>query len=156
MGTTQSTGSDAPYIVDHDTVVAAETPAQGQGPCSLQNRFLHGQKVVFRVKVVDPATGDQLTGDDLSGVTVNVESGSAPTLDMEYGPHPPKNPTDEYWVVAWTVPDGFPAGPVEYAIEVAGDHPAKTVSFNVPPSNLVVLEGTYSPPTTSGGNESSS
>ncbi|MFB6163872.1 MAG: hypothetical protein ABEJ31_01820 [Haloarculaceae archaeon] len=142
--TTSPGGSDTvPYIVNADTVVSAETTAQGQGPCSLQNQFLHGQKVIFRAKVIDPETGDELTGEDLSGVKVDIKSGSAPTIPMGYGPHPPQQPADEYWVAPWTVPDGFPKGQVDYSIVVEGDRSAKTVRFDIPPSSLTVLEGTY-------------
>ena len=154
VSSSTTSGSNSPYLIDHDTVVV--TPSGNEAPCSLQNRFLHGQKLTFRVKVVDGQTGNELTGKDLKGVTIDIQNGSAPTLPMKFMAHPnPKHPLDHYWVVPWTVPKGFPTGPVNYSIEVSGSHSTKTVSFDLPPSSLTVLKGTYTPPKTSSKNSTS-
>ncbi|MFB6169538.1 MAG: hypothetical protein ABEJ06_00170 [Haloarculaceae archaeon] len=137
-------GSTSPLIVTHDTVLSAETVGKNQAPCSLQNQFLHGQKVIFRIDVIDPDTGEELDDKAVDGVSVNIKNGDGQTVDAFYSPHPPDNPTDKYWVAPWTIPGSFPAGPVNYEIVVDASREAKVHRFDVPPANLMVLEGTFS------------
>lgn len=136
-------GEQAPLIVTHDMVIGAGTTRENQAPCSLTNQFLRGQRVIFRVDVVNPDTGETMTGEGLSRVAVEITSGGGATAEAAYGPHPPDDPTDEYWVAAWPIPTDFPPGPVDYGIVVENGRPTRSVTFDVPPSNLTVLEGTY-------------
>ncbi|MFB6170961.1 MAG: hypothetical protein ABEJ23_00385 [Haloarculaceae archaeon] len=149
-----TSGEQTPLIVMYDTVLAAETTAEGQAPCSLTNRFLHGQKVIFRVNVINPDTGEEMGTDALSRVAVDIKNGGGQTVEANYGKHPPQQPMDEYWVAPWTVPDSFPAGPVDFSIVAEDGREAKTYGFDIPPSSLTVLEGTYSGGSGSGGSGS--
>ncbi|HET7324347.1 MAG TPA: hypothetical protein VFJ06_08455 [Halococcus sp.] len=138
-------GSEVPLIITHDMVVSAATVRKNQAPCSLENRYLHGQRVIFRIRVIDPETGEKLDDSSLKGVSVKIEKGDGQTVDGYYSKHPPENPTDYYWVVPWTVPEEFPAGPVDYDIIVNAERSAKSYRFDVPPANLTVLNGSYAP-----------
>lgn len=141
-----SAQSQPEFIVTHDTVVSAETLAQDQAPCSPESQFLHGQKVIVRVLVIDPGTGEKLEDQTLDSVSLVVENGDGEqTVEGDYGPHPPDDPNAEkYWVVPWTIPEDFPTGPVKYGLLVETIDPVEQVRFDVPTSRLTVLDGTYS------------
>lgn len=136
------TSSDAPLIVSDSIVIAGGSTAPGQATCQVTNRFYHGQKMVFRIKVIDPQSGQQLSNDSLQQVDVNIPQadGSTKSLEAEWGQHPGG---DHFWSIAWTVPDGYPSGPVDYSISVT-NHQAERVNFAVPPSQLTVLNESLS------------
>jgi len=127
--------SDPPLIVSDSIVISGDTAlAPGQSDCGVTNQFYHGQKAVFRIKVIDPQTGQPMNDSQLQGVSVHITSGGGQTLPAKFGTHGP----DQFWAVAWTVPASFPSGQVNYTIDVTGQQ-AQTVSFAVPPSQLTVL-----------------
>ena len=59
--------------------------------CVLNNVFLHGEKVVWRTRVLD-ADGKVLGKDDLKSVVVELQDGKK--IDAAFGGHPPRAPTD--------------------------------------------------------------
>jgi len=147
-----ATQTGTPYIVSDSIVVSGDKPlAPGQSDCGVANQFYRGQKAIFRIKVVDPQTGQQLNGSQLSGVTVHVTSGNGTTLKAAYGKHG----TDHFWTAAWTVPDSFPSGKVNYSIGVTNGR-AERVNFAVPESELTVLNKSVSDVQTSGSGGSGS
>ncbi len=153
-----SMGSAAP--IDQATPTAGQTPAAGQapapagqapalliqsdltigqpGPCTLQSRFAPGDRVIFRAKVYDAQTGQQVID---GNVNIRIEGG--PTIPMRYGPHPPPEvapSTDEYWVGVWAIPPSTPMGIVHYTIEaVSGTRMGTFVPFNNATSLLTVV-----------------
>jgi len=127
--------STAPLIVTHDVVVSGDNPlGPGQSDCGLTNQLYHGEKAVFRVKVIDPKTGKPMGKSQLEGVTIHVTSGGGKTLEASYEKHG----NDTFWVAPWVVPSSFPSGPVNYTISVNGQH-VEPVQFNVQESELTVL-----------------
>lgn len=147
---TTVSGGESPLIVAHDMVLGqGGVLEEGEVFCTLEDRFKRGQQIVWRIRVVDGRTGDFLTDEQLDGVFVNFQSLQPDTtLPGGYGPHPPNEPTDEYWVVPWVVPDDFPAGELEYRIGV--DQPdgreIRRVMFDVPATQpLVILDAMAEP-----------
>jgi hypothetical protein len=119
-------------------------PGPNAGPCLLDSRFRHNEEIVWRIKVLDPASGAFLGDKAVRSVEIKLASGE--TLPARYGPHPWKDPkpTDSFWSAAWTVPAGYPTGTLRYSISaIAKDgRTSTTVDFDINASKLVVLEGT--------------
>ena len=106
------------------------------GVCVLNNQFKRGERIAFRVRVMDP-TGKQ--ADDKRLKTLVVELGDGTKVPMKYGAH---RGTDNFWSTSWTVPDSFPTGALSYKV-VATDNDNQNQTwapFNVAPSQLTVIE----------------
>jgi hypothetical protein len=94
-------------IIQSDMVLA--------GPCVLQSRFSPGDRVVFRAKVYDAQTGQQVTDG-----TVMARLNNGVNVTLQYEAHPPPQiapATDEYWVGVWAIPPTTPTGIVRYTVE---------------------------------------
>lgn len=109
--------------------------------CVVSSRFLHGQEIVWRVKVLDPATGEGLSDEALESVQVELADGQV--FDLHYGPHPKDNPTDYFWAYGWEIPQDYPSGILNYTISARAKdgRTGEFVSFNVRPALLTVLDG---------------
>jgi hypothetical protein len=108
--------------------------------CVLNNQFLHLEKVVWRVRVRD-ASGKALDDKGIKGVMVEMPDGQK--IQGRYSGHPPRQPTDTFWSVAWIIPEGYPTGTFAPKV-VATDLEGKTHTwqpFNVSSSQLIVLDG---------------
>ena len=119
-------------VVQGDTVLS--------GPCTLANTFKPDQRVVFRARVIDTATGDAL--DDKGLTSVVVELGDGTRLQAKYEGHPPGKVAGYYWVVAWAVPADHPTGTLGYKI-VATNAKNETATFNpfeAPTSQLMIVK----------------
>lgn len=114
--------------------------------CVLNSRFLRKEQVVWRIKLLDPATGAFL--DDKALQRVEVKLGSGEAFVAKYGTHPRQNPTDHFWSTAWTIPEGYPSGTVAYGVTAIGKdgRTSMAVTFNVNLAQLTVLDGTMSIP----------
>jgi hypothetical protein len=114
---------------------------QGAPPaCVLNNVFLHGEKVVWRVRVQDPS-GKEL--DDKGVKSVHVELPDGQKIQGRWGAHPPRQPTDHLWSVAWIIPGNYPTGTFDYKV-VVEDMQGNTQTwepFKVATSQLRVLDG---------------
>jgi hypothetical protein len=109
-------------------LLAVVSPAR-EGPCTITDQYKRGDYVVFRIQVIDPATGNQLTAKDVSGVDIVLPDGTS--LAAKYGTH--EDSTQEFWVAKWRVPANYPTGQVDFKIEVQGTSRAvKRVQFAVP------------------------
>ena len=114
---------------------------QGAPPaCVLNNVFQHLEKVVWRVRVQDP-TGKALDDKGLKGVTVELPDGKK--IEGRYGGHPPRQPTDYLWSVAWIIPADYPTGTFAYKVIVTDMQGTKHTwePFKVETSQLRVIEG---------------
>lgn len=109
--------AQAPLIVFGDMVYGHENPPEGAS-CTLNNRYSPGQMVVFRIRVLDPMDGTDM--DDTELETVELQLADGQTFAMTFGEHPPRAPTDAYWTVGWTVPEGYPSGVLEYTVIATG------------------------------------
>jgi len=108
--------------------------------CVLNNVFLHGEKVVWRTRVLD-ANGKELGKDDLKSVVVTLQDGK--TVNAAYGGHPPRAPTDNLWAAAWIIPADYPTGTFNYKV-TATDNQGNTATwepFKVATSQLRIDAG---------------
>lgn len=112
----------AVLFVDADTVLGPTNLTDEEKPaktCVQVSRYAHNEEVVWRVKVMDPVTGEPM--DDSMLESVQVVMGDQ-TLDLHYGGHPHDNPLDFFWTVGWEIPEEYPSGTVAYTIKAtAGD-----------------------------------
>jgi hypothetical protein len=84
-----------------------------QGPfCVLNNRYLRGEAVAFRQRVLK-LDGTPATNMDLKGVEIQLGNGQK--LPMHYGGHG-MPPTDFFWSTFWTIPMDAPTGSLGYKI----------------------------------------
>lgn len=113
--------SEAPaaeaLFIDADTVLGPTNLTDEELPvktCVQMSRFAHNEEIVWRVKVIDPTTGEPMDDSALESVQIVMAD---QTLDLHYGPHPRDTPVDYFWTVGWEVPEGYPSGTVSYTIE---------------------------------------
>jgi hypothetical protein len=111
------------------------------GPfCVLQSRFMRGEAVAWRTRILQ-ANGTP--ADDKVLKSVVVELGNGQKLPLKYGPHG-NPPTDFFWASSWTIPQNHPTGSLGYKV-VATMQDGTTVTwkpFTRPMSQLWVIEGT--------------
>ncbi len=122
-------------------IIQADMTIGAPGPCILQSRFSPGDRVVFRAKVFDGQTGQEVRD---GTVTVRFENGN--TVAMRYEAHPPPQvgpSTDEYWAGVWAIGPNTPLGVVHYSIEASSGRRTGTyVPFNYEGSMLTVVPRT--------------
>ena len=107
----------AKLILQADTVWGPKNIAKADLAgkiCVQRNLFARNEEIVWRVKVIDPATGNPMDDQALSSVTVKLADQS---LDLRYGPHPKDNPADYFWTMSWLIPEDHPSGELPYTIE---------------------------------------
>ena len=123
-------------------MVRGRPKAGPTGPvCVLTNQFKRKEKVVWRVRVFDPAKGKQVGKAGLKSLVVQLPDGKE--FKMHYGTHPPKKPSDSFWAVSWDIPADYPTGSFVYKV-VATDSDGKVHTwkpFNVKPSQFTVIAG---------------
>jgi hypothetical protein len=118
------------------------------GPfCVLTNRFVRGEAVAWRVRVLK---ADGTVADDMALSGVEVELGSGERLALGYGPHG-NPPTDYFWATSWTLPANLPTGTLGYKVHATMTD-GTTVTwepFTRPGTQLAVIDGepTPAPPT---------
>jgi len=125
---------DVDVVLGPTNLTDEEKPAK---TCVQQSRFAHNEQVVWRIKVLDPLTGDPM--DDTMVATLQVVMADQ-TLDLHYGPHPRDNPLGFFWTTSWVVPEGYPDGVINYTVEAtANDGRSGTwEQFEVAAANLTV------------------
>jgi hypothetical protein len=111
--------------------------------CVLQNRFARNSEIVWRARVMDPITGEQLDDTALDGVQVELADGQV--LNMRYGDHPSDSPTDRFWTTSFDIPEDYPTGSLGYEIVATGveGRTGRFVQFNVAPSLLTITDEVY-------------
>lgn len=132
-----------PLVIQADTVSGPlNIPAEegGSAVCVQQSRFARNSEIVWRARVIDPVSGEQLGDEALESVVVNLGDGQ--TLDMRYGPHPRDNPTDSFWATSFDISADYPTGTLDYEV-VATATDGRTATFrpfDVASSLLTVTE----------------
>jgi hypothetical protein len=108
--------------------------------CVLNNVFLHLEKVVWRVRVLDQ-NGNVLDNKGLKSVVVELQDGKK--VDAAFGGHPPRAPTDNLWAAAWIIPADYPTGTFNYKV-TATDNQGNTATwepFKIATSQLRIDAG---------------
>jgi len=112
--------------------------------CVLNNRFLHNEGIVFRVKVTDPTNGQLMDDKAIAKAELDLGDGSAP-IPLKYGGHPSKKPGDFFWTAPFHIPENYPSGKLSYKINVTGadGRTGSIVSTQIKSdsSDLVILDG---------------
>lgn len=106
----------------------------------LTNQFKHLEKVVFRFRVRDQ-NGKMLDKEGLKSLVMELPNGEK--FPANYGPHPPRAPTDFFWTVVWVIPASYASGTFTYkaiAIDIAG-HVQSWEPINRVTSQLRVMPG---------------
>ncbi|MEX2547618.1 MAG: hypothetical protein WD830_07490 [Chloroflexota bacterium] len=118
--------------------LTAEERASG-AVCVQKNRFAKNEEIVWRVRVVDPATGEPMDDQALGSLVVRLPDQE---LALHYGPHPRDNPVDFFWTVGFEPPESYPSGLLAYTIvATAADGRTGTYSqFGVATAQLTVTE----------------
>ena len=85
--------------------------------CTQQSRFPQGQRIVWRMKAIDPTTGKYMDDKQIASFTITYPDGKSDKL--VYGGHggTKENPADYLWAVGYTVPLDYPTGIFNYKIE---------------------------------------
>lgn len=145
-GTTASQATTTTTLtVQTDTVYGSKNVPSDQAAtqvCVNASRFPHNAEIVWRTRVVDPATGDDM--DDQALEKVEVQLGDGQTLAMHYGGHPHDTPLDYFWTVSFDIPADYPTGTLSYQVvaTAADGRTGSFTPFNVAPSLLTITEDT--------------
>jgi hypothetical protein len=128
--------------VHADTVQGPENLPEEERPllsCVQKNRYARNEQIVWRVRVIDPLTGEPMDDQALSAVVVKLPDQE---LALRWGPHPRDNPLEFFWTVAWTVPESYPSGQLPYTVEATASDGRTGMfdEFRVAPARLAVTE----------------
>lgn len=108
--------------------------------CVLASRFPRNSEIVWRARVVDPVSGQELDDSALASVQVKLADGQV--FDLHYGAHPQDEPADFFWTTSFDIPTDYPTGTLEY--EIVATHTdgrtATFVPFAVAPSLLTITD----------------
>lgn len=116
-------------------LVYGDTVSSNAG-CVLQNRFTVGDGIVFRMRAINPITGQIATDAKLK---LHLSTGEV--LDMMLGEHPPGAPNAEkFWTVRYTVTDQTPKGTLNYYVTAeTATMKGQYQPFNVMPSLVTIV-----------------
>lgn len=109
-------GAAVALVIDSDVVKGPKNLTAAEKPvwsCVQAGKFAHNEQIVWRVKVVDGATGQPLDDAAMAAVEVKLPD---QTLTLKYGGHPASAPVDSFWTTSWVVPEGYPSGSLAYSI----------------------------------------
>ncbi len=122
-----------------DSVVMGHENNTDELTCVQSSQFRHEQQIVWRVKVIDPATSEPMTDADLTAVVLTLPDGQ--TFDLNFGAHPNGDPLDSYWTTNWVIPADYPSGIVDYTVTAtaADGRSGELVTFPIPASTLTIL-----------------
>lgn len=109
--------------------------------CVQASRIPLGGQVVWRVRVIDPATGSLMDDKALATVTAVLPDGQS--FPMKYGAHPKDPPGESFWTSSFKVPLTYPTGLLDFKV-VATDKEGRTGEFkqimSVPSAVLTIVE----------------
>ena len=139
--------AQVPLILLADTVLGGKNLTAEEKPeksCVQVSRFARNEEIVWRVKIIDPATGLPMDDKSLSSVELRLPDSTAA---LKFGPHPKNTPTDSFWTASWDVPASYPTGALPYTIvATAADGRTGTYEqFKSTPSLLTITNQVRTP-----------
>ena len=103
-------------FVDSDTVRGSKNVPTGSADgCVQTNLFAKNEQIVWRIRVYDPATGQQMDDSQIQSIVVTLKDGTK-TDPASYGAHPKTTPNESFWTASWVIPTNYPTGAVDYTI----------------------------------------
>lgn len=138
---TARAGGGVGLLVIGDTVWAGANVSPEEAPflaCVQANRFPQGAGITFRMKVIDPATGQALTGDEAT-MTLTLPDGTVQTFN--YHPLNRGMSPESAFLAAWPIPEDYPTGALDVVVQ-AVDRQGRTGTwqqFNAPTSLLQIV-----------------
>ena len=108
--------------------------------CTLNNVYRRGDPVGWRIEAVDPQTGQHVEPEAQLVVHLNY-GGTTKDIPMRWRAND-KNPTYQFWVAKWMVPDDAPTGIVHFTV-TAKDKYGRTGEykpFDVEASQLTIVD----------------
>lgn len=138
---TDAPAAPAALVIQADTVLGPKNLTEeerGQKTCIQLNKFAHNEQIVWRVRVIDGATGEAL---DDTAVTVELKLPTE-TISLRFGPHPRQDPLEFFWTTSWMVPEGYPSGTVPYTLVAAGTdgRSGSFEQFPIAPAMLTITD----------------
>ncbi len=146
--------ADLNQLIVYADLVRGHEPSDWGPSCALSNLYHRGEMIVWRVKIIDPETGNQVPRatselladkpeqEDLGKLggeaTVTVHLSDGQSFPMHFGLH---GDVDYFWTVNWLIPTDYPTGMIN--ARITADWKGKTGDWEpiaVPPSLLTVLE----------------
>ncbi|MCL4465204.1 MAG: hypothetical protein M1389_04105 [Chloroflexi bacterium] len=129
-------------FVQADVVYGTVNLAPNEMPttaCVQSSRFAHNQELVFRIRVIDPATGEAMDDQALQWVGVLFPDGD--NMLAKYGKHG----DDSFWTVSWTVPPDYPTGTLDFQINAVGNdgRTGSFIPFNVASSLVSITDAVH-------------
>ncbi len=97
--------------------------------CTQQSRFPQGQRIVWRMKVIDPATGKYMDDKQVKDFTITYPDGKTDVLKYAGHGGTKENPADFLWAAGYTVPIDYPTGLFNVKIQ-ATDFEGRTGIFD--------------------------
>ena len=149
--TAATASTKVPLILQSDTVLGSTNLTKAESAtlsCVRNSRYAHNEEIVWRTRVFDPATGQQMDDSMLASVVVQLADGTK--LNAKFSGHPGSQATDHFWAVSWTVPADYPTGELDYQVSATGKdgRTGSFIPFNVSPSLLQITADVH--PTASG------
>jgi hypothetical protein len=144
LGFAQQAAAEGPPTLQlaADMVRGVQKDGNTGAPCVLNNQFKRREEVVWRIRVVDPKTGDALDDKGIKSLVVEMADGQK--FPAHFGGHPPPKPVDHFWTAIWVIPESYPTGSFGYKL-VATDLNGQASTwepFKTKPSQLAVVPGT--------------
>lgn len=104
--------------------------------CVVNSRFEQGWRMVFRASVKDATTGESI---DDAEVKVVLEDGQE--FEMEYGDHGTDDVETMLYTIAWSIPEDYPTGTLEYKYVATVDgEEYEFEPFDVDLSKMTIIE----------------
>jgi hypothetical protein len=140
LGASAPALAQPPFFFEGDMVTGRPQPGVKAPVCVLASQFRRKDMVVWRIRVLDAATGQPL--DDKALKSLQVELPNGQKFGAKYGPHPPKGtPSDHFWSAAWEIPADYPTGTRSYTVS-AVDQQGRSATwqpFKMAPSQLTIV-----------------
>jgi hypothetical protein len=147
-------------IVAGDTVRGSLTADWGP-ICALTSQWHRGEEVVWRFRIWDPETGNQLPANPVDlvaskpdpdqlkklveGLTATVHLSDGQSFPARFAGHGGTKDAkaDYFWAAAWNIPADYPTGTLEDSVTIewtAGGKTGTSQPFKVSSSMLVIVE----------------
>ncbi|HEX9437269.1 MAG TPA: hypothetical protein VGA16_08955 [Candidatus Limnocylindria bacterium] len=110
--------------------------------CTQQSRFPQTGRIVWRMKVVDPATGKYMDDKAIKEFTITYPDGKKDSLKYAGHGGTKENPADFLWAVGFTVPADYPTGAFNVLLK-ATDLEGRSGTFEqfkVGPAQLIITK----------------